>query len=442
MTTATRILPAQAIPELLPICKAMGLVRADLWRRYGALGNVGKSVADLRKEITSSLWYGELAVDGTIRAETTQDIVNDILAYKEAAKAKVRHTITRRTSDRAERKRLYALLRNDQWLSDAFLHRQMRKHCRHGRSRAANQFVVRSDRQSTAIRDGRLVVTVRIARQYGQAIELVTTSNGQGVDLAGKNLRIIVKDDQVEIHYATEKAQGRPCGNGEIGVDKGYTEALTDSDGMHHGGQFGPVLTDYSDQCAATGKARNKLHALEKKHRAAGRMDKSERIRRNNLGREKLAARKQRTQQHLRTIAYQAAHSVVDKAAVLATEDLTLPIKGKVQWKRFNRRMSGWAKGVLAQALDGVCTQREATHVVVNAAYTSQMDSLTGLLEGKRVGDRFYRVNGDVIQADHNAARNVLDRMHDPEITRYMPYQEVRRILLARSSGATERQGA
>jgi hypothetical protein len=104
--------------------------------------------------------------------------------------------------------------------------------------------------------------------------------------------------------------------------------------------------------------------------------------------------------------------------------------------------MSAWAKGVLAQALEEVCTQREATHVVVNAAYTSQMDSFTNLLEGRRDGDKFYRANGDVLQADFNAARNVRARMDDQEITRYLPHLQVRQILLARSSGATERQEA
>ncbi|EQD25961.1 hypothetical protein B2A_15857, partial [mine drainage metagenome] len=39
---------------------------------------------------------------------------------------------------------------------------------------------------------------------------------------------------------------------------------------------------------------------------------------------------------------------------------------------------SAWAKGVLAEALDSVCTQRQADHRLVNAAYTSQMDSVTG----------------------------------------------------------------
>lgn len=108
-------------------------------------------------------------------------------------------------------------------------------------------------------------------------------------------------------------------------------------------------------------------------------------------------------------------------------------IAKKQQWKRYNRRMSGWAKGVLAEALDSVCEQRDAEHVLVNGAYTSQMDSTTGRLQGRRVGDKFYRVTGDVLQADHNAALNVLARLADPEIKRFTPYRDVKRLLLARS---------
>ncbi len=100
------------------------------------------------------------------------------------------------------------------------------------------------------------------------------------------------------------------------------------------------------------------------------------------------------------------------------------------------------AELLLAQALDEVSQQRGTRHDIVNAAYTSQMDSITGRLEGERRGDKFYRANGDVIQADVNAARNVLARLDDPDITRYMPHGEVKRILLGRFSGATERQEA
>ena len=407
MTTVTRTLYAtpSSLPALRAVCDVMAFVRADLWRRYGALGTVGKSAADIRKEVTAGGWYANLAVDGTIRAETTKNVVNDILTYKAAACAKVRQAIAKRAPNEDERKRMFALPRADKWLEDRYLHRMMRKHFRHGVSRCDNQFVVRADKHENCIVGGRFTVTIRIAKQYGEPIVLTTTSSGKNVDLTGCNLRVILKGDSVEIHYATGKTEARPCGTAGIGVDKGYTEAFTDSDGAHHGGKFGDVLTAYSDQVSQTGKARNKLHALEKKHRAAGRTAKADRMKANNLGRTKLEARRERTRKRLRTIAYQAAHTIVDKAAVVGSEDLTSRIKGRLQWRKYNR-MSAWAKGVLAKALEEVCTQRGATHVVVNAAYTSQMDSFTGLLEGRRAGDKFYGANGDVLQADFNAARN------------------------------------
>ncbi len=50
--------------------------------------------------------------------------------------------------------------------------------------------------------------------------------------------------------------------------------------------------------------------------------------------------------------------------------------------------------------------------------------STTGLLQGKHVGDEFYRANGDVFQADPDAALNVLAKLGDPEINRFIPYQK------------------
>jgi hypothetical protein len=385
--------------------------------------------------------YDGLPVDGTIRSETTKDIVNDVLLYKAAALVKVRQAVAARTKDAVERKRLFTALKNDQWLEDRFLHRQVRKYFRHGKSSVANQFVVRSDKHTSAIVDGQLVVTLRVAQKYGGHIALTTTSSGKNASLPGSNLRIIVRDGFTEIHYATDKADGRVAGDQVLGIDKGYTEAFTDSDGVAHGQSFGTVLTQYSDAASASGKGRNKIHALKKKHRAAGHVAKADRMKQCNLGRKKLEARKDRAQRHLRTIAFQSAHSIVDKATVVVSEDLTSPIAARQQWRRYNRRMSGWAKGVLAEALDSVCTQRGAKHSLVNCAYTSQADSTNGLLQGKRVGDKFYRASGDVLQADHNAALNVLARLDDPDIGRFTPYKEVRRILLTRSAGATERHG-
>ena len=61
------------------------------------------------------------------------------------------------------------------------------------------------------------------------------------------------------------------------------------------------------------------------------------------------------------------------------------------------------------------------------------MDSNTHRLEGRRVGDKFYHANGEVSQADTNAAANIKHRGDDTEITRFTPYKVVKQILLARS---------
>ena len=156
----TRILQADCPKPLLEICKLTGFVRADTWRRYGALGSTGKSADALRKTITAANLYGTLPVDGTIRAETTKDIVNDILLYKSAALVKVRQAVAARTKGSTERKRLYTLLKKDAWLAEPFLHRQMRKHFRHGVSHTANQFIVRSDKHSSEVVDGQLVISM------------------------------------------------------------------------------------------------------------------------------------------------------------------------------------------------------------------------------------------------------------------------------------------
>ena len=437
----TRILHTETNPEVLALCKHVAGIRADLWRRYGALGTHGRSAGDIRKVAVSL--YSALPIDGTIRNETCKDILNDIYTYRAASEAKVRQAVFKRTTDATERKRLFTLLKRGEWLSDPFLHRQMRKHFRHGVAKCTNQFVVRSDRVQTMMVDGKLCIQIAIASKYGKPIVLTTNSTGRNVNLSNSNLRIIAKCDAVEIHYCTEKTAGRAAGlQAEIGVDKGYTEALVDSNGNKHGTDYGKVMTAYTDKVHKTGQSRGKLHAIEKKHRAAGRIAKADRIKANNLGTIKLNARRELTQKNVRQIAFKAAHAVVDIAGTVAAEDLTSVIANRSpQWKKFNRRMSAWAKGSLAEALESVTKQRGAKLVLVCAAYTSQIDSQTGLLEGRRVGDQFYHKSGDVGHADINAARNVLARLRDPDIGRFTPFKSVRTILLARSSGATERHG-
>lgn len=200
---------------------------------------------------------------------------------------------------------------------------------------------------------------------------------------------------------------------------------MTDSDGAHHGTTLGAVLTKESDRIKLKYQRRNKLKAIAKKKPW---------VTHHNLGRKKLNKQSTKHQFGVRTLVHEAVNRVIDKTAVIVTEDLTSPIAGKKFGKNVNRRLSSWTKGVIANAIENVSRRRGSTVVYINAAYTSQMDSCDGSLSGKRCGEKFYRENGEVLQADVNAARNVLARLHDPEIGRWTPYQQVKSILLQRNS--------
>ncbi len=62
---------------------------------------------------------------------------------------------------------------------------------------------------------------------------------------------------------------------------------------------------------------------------------------------------------------------------------------------------------------------------------------LLGLVRTE-VWQRFGSTNGEVGQADTNAACNILHRLDDPEIRRYTPYRKVKQILQNRLHASEE----
>jgi len=410
------------------------LLRSEIWRRYGALQNVGKSRFELNKEIRNSDFYKEIITVGELKCEVVNDTVLNILMSKEAAKSKVRKEIYKlHKKDKIELKRLYTLLKSDKWLEDKFLHRRMRFYFKHGVSKMNNQILFMAKNQSVISDNNHTFIKLTIPKKFGGAIYLNISGNETVKKyLDKKNLRLIIKDNIIEVHYSFDKEQGRPCGTEEIGIDKGYTEAFVDSDGEFYVTDFGSLTTSYSDKEKYKGKARNRLHALSKKHKTTGNYKKFQNIKNNNLGYIAKNRRKTRIHNQLTDRVNKAVHKLVDKAGVLVSEDLTSQIKGKGYSKNMNRRLANWYKGILATSIENITTQRGCKHLLVNPAYTSQMDSNTQRLEGKRVGDKFYHENGAVSQSDYNASRNILARASDRDIGLYTPYKEVKQILLAR----------
>ena len=415
-------LTAAKYAQLHEQAKRLGRIRSEVWDRFGSVSGVKQTDRTIKRQWVAEREFNVLANPWK---ETLRDAMGDIKANLAAAKAKARQAIRRHTSDSAEQKRLFGLLKFDNWTSDAYLRRIMRKYWRRGHNGTHNQIIVRSDNYSTGVHVGKVWLKIPgLEPRKTVAIPLNTTVEPTGT------LRLILRNGKVEVHYSIEVQPEQTCGDQAVGIDKGYSEVCVDSDGEHHGAGLGDLLRAESDYLKAKYQRRSKLRALAEQHKNPR---KRRNIQRHNLGRKKLDSRAAKAQAQIRDVVFKAAHAVVDKAAIIVAEDLTVAMRGKKFGKNMNRRLSAWTKGVIAEAFDSVSHRRCASVHSVNPAYTSQIDSATGLLQGKRVGDRFYRITGEVVQADENAAKNVLARLNDPEIDRWTPYTKVRSILQART---------
>jgi hypothetical protein len=407
--------------ELCEQARLLGQIRKEVWHRYGSVNGVGSNHRKIRNKWVKTRDFSPLPAKAW--KETLRDTFDDIALYEEACKLKVKKDIASRTSNKEERKNLYTHLKNNKWPTDPYLSRKMRKYKKHGKTNVSNQIVLEAGVYSQFLgKDGNTWLKVPTFEK-GKRLCIPLNSN---IQLKGC-LRLILKDGIVQVHYAIKQKRFEKCGDKILGVDKGYSEAFADSEGNFYGKALGKVLTEETENRNRRGKARNKLYQISKK-----KTHKAKNIQKYNLGRKKLNRNIERKKILVRDIAFEASHRIVDKAAELRAEDLSKPFSSKEKWKRYNRLMSAWAKGSLADALESVTKARGSCLRVVNAAYTSQMDSKTGRLEGRRVGDKFHHVNGEVSQADTNAAVNIKHRADDTEISLYTPYKEVKEILLNR----------
>ena len=390
----SRGLNAAKYDRLSRIAVLCGQVRADAWQRCSGVATVLQSPYEIRDAWMAEGcdWHG---LPARLGKATLADALGDIQAGREASKVPVKKAIRHRTrGNSAERERLYSLLKRNRWDEDPFLHRQMRKQWRAGQSHVTNQIVADAGSYTTKVWHDRAWVYLQ-GLERGQRIAIPL----KGTHLPSGTLRILLRDHgQVEVHYAVDETQvcsTRPCGETTVGVDKGYTEAYTDSDGERHGEGLGDLLSAESDHRKVKGTRRNHLRDTEQKHRAKGNHCKADAIRKNNLGNQKRNRRRTRHHKQVRDHLCQAAHTVVDKAGTIACEDLSASMKSsRYRHRDTNRRLSGWVKGVMADTFTSISRRRGSAPALVNPAYTSQIDSRTGLLQGTRRGIGFTVLTG------------------------------------------------
>lgn len=404
---------------LVEQAKLLGNIRTDIWNDYGSISGVTTDFRKVRSLYVNS--NKQFPVPANAWKQTVEDAFNNIEMQREAAKVKVRKHINK-IKDEKERIRLYTLLKYNKYLEDNYLSRLMRKYLIRGHNHTHNQILVRSDSYTTFELNGIVYIKIPSLVPYKRiCIPINTTFVPKG------NLRIILKDNYLEIHYAVKEEPIVNHGYNILGIDKGYTEVFTDSEGNKYGKDLGTTLSDKTEKDKKRYQARNKLGAIAN----SSNEKKKNNILKNNLGNKKINKQKKIHKAIIKTIVNTSINELVDTAKTIVVEDLSKQIKGKNYGNNQNNKLNKWVKGVIQEGLEEISKRRGSTLCLVNAAYTSQVDHKTGTF-GKRVGDLFYCESGEVYDADHNAALNVLSRMYDKEIKLYMPYLEVKAILTKR----------
>jgi len=416
--------------ELDRIASVLGQLRCDLWNEFGALKAWGVSKYEIDKRLRLS--RSRYAVPAKLWEATLYDVIDDIHACQASCIEKVlkRIGMSYRTST-ASKTVLQHALESGEWRNHPKLSTLVRKYWFRGHTAVANQIVVKAYDIET---DGNGVVWLRFGSLEKRQLKLPTTLP----HLVKCQLRLICKDGTWRIHYTTDIPVAEQKATGKIiGCDRGYSEvyATSSNDGARFLGEsFGSVQTAETDYRTEKSKHRQRLWALARKAEQSGKPEKAARIRVNNLGRVKWNRREARFKGQIKTMVYTATLALMRNASMVAYEDLTSQIKNtKRRSKRMKRNVSSWCKGVVSDALQMVSRRVGCSAVSVNCAYTSQLDSRFGVLLGTRSGDKFTGFDGVVLHSDTNAADNVLARMGDSEIPRFLKHTSAKEILLERT---------
>jgi putative transposase len=312
----------------------------------------------------------------------------------------------------------------------------LRRQIRLRRGQRSRVKLVRSfalDRNMYSLFENKSTQYIRVMNLQGQDRVLIPLT-GQQV-IAG-NIRVVLDPERcrVEVHYTAAVDVHCPLTGEAAGLDAGLSEVFTDEQGHRYGTDFGQTLVKHSDQVCDKGRKRNKLHQLEKKARAAGKLDKANHIRRFNLGTAKQRRQRQKMQIEIERQVNTALNQVLDKRqpAQIITEKLD--IRGSAPSKQLSRRVSLWARSTLTDRTEFKASSGGSCRQHVNPAYSSQTCPQCGFVHRRnRNGDKFqcqYCRHGD--DADRVAALNLKARASDPHITLFTPAARVKAILLDR----------
>lgn len=275
-------------------------------------------------------------------------------------------------------------------------------------------------------------------RQY---IKLMSLIPGRRISLPlcgsspiSGTITLVLTKENVELHIPQELKKKNLLKTTSEAVDFGYTEVITDTQGIRYGTRFGTILTQTSENRHQKMQKRHKLHAIEKKKRALN-PTQAKRLQKYNLGKKKQHSTTRRFKTTLEKEINAAINQLIQtkNPSILITEDLRHTFTC-VHSRQMNRKLSSWLKGKLQDRIAFKALAEGFRHEQVNPAYGSQSCPYCEFVDHRnRKKDRFQCLHcGHEDISDRIAALNYARRFGDPEIGRYTSYRQVKTILLDR----------
>lgn len=193
----------EALTEIAQRC---GSVRTEVWHNYGSVSSLDAKFRPVRNE-----WIAVEHIKNLpqrIWRATLSDVLGDIKANRESAKINVKSHIFRNINDKKLRQESFKKLKNDSvWVNDSYQRRLMRKYWKHGKNHTQNQIVLEPGSYKRFRYNGKNYIEV-ISLKKGKRIAIPLKTN---YSITGQ-IRLILRDSQVEIHYTIDNTDERGCG--------------------------------------------------------------------------------------------------------------------------------------------------------------------------------------------------------------------------------------
>ena len=214
-----------------------------------------------------------------------------------------------------------------------------------------------------------------------------------------------------------------------VAIDKGRRKLVTSISGNSYGTGYSGLAKDLIEKQERKMKERQFYWNLYRNFLNSEKTLKAENVLANNLGKKKFNKFSERIREKSRSYINHELDLFfeTEKPTEIIKEDLTWEnLNGKSKGKSFNRIINRWEKGYLDDQIEWKAQQRGIRIINVNPAYTSQICHICDSF-GKREGEKFACPHCEnKMDADVNAAHNIMKRKEIKEINIYTSASKVK----------------